>query len=51
MITDTPMSDQEKTILRWDQQHEFLARSYASTIGGEDLDEAMLDLWTEFLQA
>ncbi|MCZ6721843.1 MAG: extracellular solute-binding protein [Proteobacteria bacterium] len=51
VIIDTPMSDQEKTILRWDQQQEFLARSYASTIGGEDLDEAMLDLWTEFLQA
>lgn len=45
------LSDAEKKILRWDEQFDFLARSYPSAIGGPELDAAMLDLWTEFLQA
>ncbi len=44
-------SDREKEILRWDQQADFLARSYPSSIGEPELDTAMLDLWNEFLQA
>ncbi len=45
------LSDAEKAILRWDEQGDFLARSYPSTIGEPALDAAMLDLWGEFIQA
>lgn len=40
-----------KRVLRWDQQRDFLARSEVSVLPDPALDAAMLDLWTEFLQA
>ena len=46
---DTPLTEEEARILRWDQQVGFLENSHASTIGAPDLDAAMLDLWQEFL--
>ena len=48
---EVALSDQEKRILRWDEQSAFLARSHPSSIGGPDLDAAMLEVWTEFLSA
>lgn len=46
---DTPLTAQEASILRWDQQVSFLKNSYPSTLAAPDLDAAMLDLWQEFL--
>mgnify|MGYP002833054162 FL=1 len=46
---DTPLTAEEASILRWDQQVAFLKNSYPSTLGAPDLDAAMLDLWQEFL--
>ncbi len=48
---DTPLTEEEATILRWDQQVAILGNSHPSTIGAPDLDTAMLDLWQEFLAA
>lgn len=42
--------DQKKT-LRWDEQPGFIANSYNYFIPDAALDKAMLDVWTEFLQA
>ena len=47
----TPLSLDRKAILRWDEQPGFLAKSYLSFLSEPELDAAMLDLWTEFLQA
>ena len=44
------LSEDERAILRWDQQGDFLARSVPSTISQPDIDAEMLDIWTEFLQ-
>jgi len=41
----------EKKQLRWDQQPGFIANSYPYFIPDAELDQAMLDVWTEFLQA
>ncbi len=41
----------QKKILRWDEQPDFLSRSYASTVNDEIINEAMLDVWNEFIQA
>ena len=49
IVTDAPLTAEEKSILRWDEQPGILANSYASTIGTPEVDAAMLDLWTEFL--
>ncbi len=46
----TVLGDEEKAILRWDEQPDFLARSVPSTISQPDIDTEMLDMWTEFLQ-
>jgi ABC-type Fe3+ transport system substrate-binding protein len=46
---DTPLTEEEAGILRWDQQVSFLKNSHPSTLGSPDLDAAMLDLWQEFL--
>ena len=48
---DVVLTDEEKKILRWDEQVDFLSRSYPSSIGAPELDSAMLDLWNEFLSA
>ena len=44
------LNDEQKAILRWDEQPDFLARSYPYFIPDEALDSQMLDVWTEFLQ-
>lgn len=44
------LTDEEKEILRWDEQPEFLANSYPYFIPDAELDAQMLDIWTEFLQ-
>lgn len=41
----------QKLTLRWDEQPAFLANSYNYFIPDAELDTAMLDVWTEFLQA
>ena len=46
----TALAEDEKGILRWDEQAGFLARSVPSTISQPDIDAEMLDMWTEFLQ-
>ncbi|WP_083441179.1 ABC transporter substrate-binding protein [Nitriliruptor alkaliphilus] len=45
------LSDEEKDILRWDQQDDYIANSYPYYIPDEELDAAMLDVWTRFLQS
>lgn len=44
------LTDEEKEILRWDEQPGFLANSYPYFIPDAELDAQMLDIWTEFLQ-
>ena len=46
---DTPLTEEEAKILRWDEQVAILDNAHPSTIGAPDLDAAMLDLWQEFL--
>ncbi|MEX2649207.1 MAG: extracellular solute-binding protein [Alphaproteobacteria bacterium] len=41
----------QKLTLRWDEQPGFLANSHNYFIPDAALDQAMLDVWTEFLQA
>ncbi len=48
--SQTELSEDEKAILRWQQQPGFLARSVPSTISQPEVDAEMLDIWTEFLQ-
>ncbi len=43
------LNDAQRKILRWDEQESFLSRSVPSTIGAEDTDAEMLDIWTEFV--
>jgi hypothetical protein len=45
------LSDDQRKILRWDEQAAFMERSVPSTISHPDIDAAMLDIWTEFLQS
>ena len=45
------LDDSQKQILRWDEQPRFLDRSVPSTISQPEIDAAMLDIWTEFLQS
>jgi spermidine/putrescine transport system substrate-binding protein len=45
-----PLTDEQKAILRWDEQPGFLKNSYLYFIPDPELDQQMLDLWTEFLQ-
>ncbi len=43
------LSDEQKAVLRWDQQPEYLARAQLYPIPDAALDTAMQDLWTEML--
>ncbi|MEM7132638.1 MAG: PotD/PotF family extracellular solute-binding protein [Chloroflexota bacterium] len=43
------LTDEEKTLLRWDEQPGFLANSFPYYIPDAELDAQMLDIWTEFL--
>lgn len=45
------LDDAQKKTLRWDEQPEFLARSYHYMSPDPELDAAMLEVWTEFLNA
>ena len=44
------LTPEQKAVLRWDQQPEFLARAQLYPIPDAALDTAMQDLWTEMLQ-
>ncbi len=44
-----PLTDEQKRILRWDEQPAFIENSYPYFIPDPELDEAMLDVWTRFL--
>jgi spermidine/putrescine transport system substrate-binding protein len=43
------LTDEQKEILRWDEQPTFIENSYPYFIPDPELDKAMLDVWTEFL--
>ncbi|MEM7127218.1 MAG: extracellular solute-binding protein [Chloroflexota bacterium] len=43
------LTDEQKAILRWDEQPDFLANSFPYFIPDAELDAQMLDIWTEFL--
>lgn len=45
------LSADQKAILRWDEQENFLASSHFSLLPEPDMDFEMLDIWTEFLQS
>jgi spermidine/putrescine transport system substrate-binding protein len=44
------LTPDQKAVLRWDEQPEFLARAQLYPIPDAALDTAMQDLWTEMLQ-
>lgn len=44
------LTDEQKRVLRWDEQEAFLANSHRYFIPDAELDGQMLDVWTEFLQ-
>ncbi len=44
------LTDDQKAILRWDQQPEYLAKSQLYPVPDAALDQKMQDLWTEMLQ-
>lgn len=43
------LTDEQKSILRWDEQAGFIANSYPYYIPDADLDSAMLDVWTRVI--
>lgn len=43
--------DEAKAILRWDTQPQYLEKSVVAVFPDAEMDAAMLDLWTEFLQS
>jgi spermidine/putrescine transport system substrate-binding protein len=45
------LSDEEKKVLRFDEQPQFLARAQRYPAPDADLDKKMQDMWTEMLQA
>jgi spermidine/putrescine transport system substrate-binding protein len=49
--TKAALSDEEKRILRFDEQQGFLARAQLYPAPDAELDKAMQDVWTEMLQA
>ncbi|MCA1769385.1 MAG: extracellular solute-binding protein, partial [Halomonas sp.] len=44
------LTDEQKSVLRWDQQDDYLARSQLYPAPDAELDAAMQDLWFEMLQ-
>ena len=44
------LSDEQKSVLRWDQQTDYLARTQLYPAPDAELDAAMQDLWLEMLQ-
>jgi spermidine/putrescine transport system substrate-binding protein len=49
--TKAALTDDQKKILRFDEQPGFLARAQAYPAPNADLDKKMQDMWTEMLQA
>ena len=49
--TKAALSDEEKAILRFDEQAGFLAKSQLYPAPDAELDKAMQDVWTDMLQA
>jgi len=49
--TKAALTDEQKKILRFDEQPGFLARAQAYPAPNADLDKKMQDMWTEMLQA
>lgn len=45
------LNDEQKKVLRWDDQPKYVANSYDTFTPPPDLDRAMTDLWAEFLSA
>lgn len=45
------LTDEQKKILRFDEQPAFLARAQGYPAPSEDLDKKMQDVWTEMIQA
>ena len=45
------LTNEEKKVLRWDEQPTFLANSQLGFRQEPELDSAMIELWTEFLSA
>ncbi|SDN11702.1 extracellular solute-binding protein [Vreelandella arcis] len=48
--TGEHLTEAQKSVLRWDQQEDYLARSQLYPAPDEQLDAAMQDLWFEMLQ-
>jgi spermidine/putrescine transport system substrate-binding protein len=48
--TKAALSEEQKRVLRWDEQPGFIAKSYPYFVPGPELDAQMLEVWTEFLQ-
>jgi spermidine/putrescine transport system substrate-binding protein len=44
------LTEEQKTVLRWDEQEEYLSRSQLYPAPDADLDAEMQDLWFEMLQ-
>lgn len=49
--TKAALDDEQRRILRFDEQAQFLARAQLYPAPDADLDKAMQDVWTEMLQA
>jgi len=49
--TKAALTDEQKTILRFAEQPDFLKRSQPYPAPSEDLDKKMQDVWTEMIQA
>lgn len=46
----TPLTDEQKKILRWDEQLTFIKNSVTFPQLSQEFDKKLQDLWTEFLQ-
>jgi spermidine/putrescine transport system substrate-binding protein len=44
------LTQEQKTVLRWDEQPKFIAKSFPYPSPSESLDKAMLTMWEEVLQ-
>ena len=49
--TKAALTADQKAILRFDQQPDFLARAQPYPAPNADLDKKMQDLWTEMMQS
>jgi spermidine/putrescine transport system substrate-binding protein len=49
--TKAALNDEQKTILRFAEQPEFLKRAQPYPAPSEELDKKMQDVWTEMIQA